>query len=154
VGVRVDLSVRGDQPRLPAGLDLAAYRVVQEAVTNIIKHAATDHCQVTVAYQEDTLMLEVTDNGAGSAANGGGELPVAGNGTIGMRERAAMYGGEVWAAPLPHSGGHRTRPGLSRRGGDRHRGGRGRPAPGTPAARGGACTSACPPPRRMSDACS
>jgi signal transduction histidine kinase len=104
VGVRVDLSVRGDRPRLPAGLDLAAYRVIQEAVTNIIKHAATDHCQVTVAYQEDTLMLEVTDNGAGSAANGGGELPVAGNGIIGMRERAAMYGGEVWAAPLPGRG--------------------------------------------------
>jgi signal transduction histidine kinase len=103
-GVRVDLSVRGERPPLPAGLDLAAYRVIQEAVTNVIKHAATDRCRVTVTYQEDTLTLEVTDNGNGSAASGGGELPVAGNGIIGMRERAAMYGGEVRAASLPGRG--------------------------------------------------
>ncbi len=64
-GVLVDLNVRGERPRLPAGLDLAAYRVVQEAVTNVIKHASTDWCQVTVAYQEETLTLEVTDNGGG-----------------------------------------------------------------------------------------
>jgi signal transduction histidine kinase len=103
-GVRVDLSVRGERPRLPAGLDLAAYRVVQEAVTNVIKHASTDRCQVTVTYQEETLTLEVVDNGGGSAATSGGELSVAGNGIIGMRERAAMYGGKVRAAPLPGRG--------------------------------------------------
>jgi signal transduction histidine kinase len=103
-GVRVDLSVSGARPELPAGLDLAGYRVIQEALTNVIKHAATDQCQVTVAYQEDTLTLEVTDHGAGPAANGNGELPVAGNGIIGMRERAAMYGGEVRAAALPGRG--------------------------------------------------
>ena len=103
-GVRVDLSVRGERPRLPAGLDLAAYRVVQEAVTNVIKHASTDRCQVTVTYQEEALTLEVTDNGGGSAATSGGELSVAGNGIIGMRERAAMYGGKVRAAPLPGRG--------------------------------------------------
>ena len=103
-GVRVDLSVCGERPWLPAGLDLAAYRVIQEAVTNVIKHAATDRCRVTVDYQEDSLTLEVTDNGSGSTASGGGELPVAGNGIIGMRERAAMYGGEVRAAPLPGRG--------------------------------------------------
>lgn len=103
-GVQVDLSVCGEPPRLPAGLDLAAYRVIQEAVTNVIKHAATDRCQVTVVHQEDTLTLEVTDNGSGGAASGGSEVPVAGNGIIGMRERAAMYGGEVRAAPLPGRG--------------------------------------------------
>jgi signal transduction histidine kinase len=103
-GVRVDLSVCGERLRLPAGLDLAAYRVIQEAVTNVVKHAATDRCWVTVAYQEDTLTLEVTDNGSGGAASGGSELPVTGNGIIGMRERAAMYGGEVRAAPLPGRG--------------------------------------------------
>jgi signal transduction histidine kinase len=102
-GVRVDLSVHGERPQLPAVLDLAAYRVIQEAVTNVIKHAAADRCQVTVAYKEGTLLLEVTDNGTGSATCGG-ELPVAGNGIIGMRERAAMYGGEVRAAPLPGRG--------------------------------------------------
>ena len=102
-GVRVDLSVAGERPRLPAGLDLAAYRLIQEAVTNVIKHAATDRCWVAVGYQEDTLTLEVTDNGSGGAASGS-EPPVAGNGIIGMRERAAMYGGEVRAAPLPGHG--------------------------------------------------
>jgi signal transduction histidine kinase len=104
-GVRVNLSVCGERPRLPAGLDLAAYRVIQEAITNVIKHAATDRCWVTVACQEDTLTLEVTDNGRGSGASaGGGEMSVVGNGIIGMRERVAMYDGEVRAAPLPERG--------------------------------------------------
>lgn len=104
-GVRVDLRVCGERARLPAGLDLAAYRVIQEAVTNVIKHAATDRCWVIVAYQEDTLTVEVTDNGSGATAGGdAGERPFAGNGIIGMRERAAMYGGELWAAPLPGRG--------------------------------------------------
>ena len=103
-GVQVDLSICGEPPRLPAGLDLAAYRVIQEAVTNVVKHAATDRCQVTVVHQQDELTLEVTDNGSGGAASGGSEVPVAGNGIIGMRERAAMYGGEVRAAPLPGRG--------------------------------------------------
>jgi signal transduction histidine kinase len=100
-GVRVDLRVCGERPWLPPGLDLAAYRVIQEAVTNVIKHAATDQCRVIVTYQEQTLTLEVTDNGSGATAS---ELPLAGNGIIGMRERAAMYGGEVWAAPRPGGG--------------------------------------------------
>jgi signal transduction histidine kinase len=102
-GVQVELTIRGERPLLPAGLDLAAYRVIQEAVTNVIKHSATDRCQVTVDYQEAMLTLEVTDDGTGSAATAD-ELPVAGNGIIGMRERAAMYGGEVRAAPLPGRG--------------------------------------------------
>ena len=59
---------------------------------------------MTVAYHQDTLTIEVTDNGNGGAAGGGSELPAAGNGIIGMRERAAMYGGEVRAAPLPGRG--------------------------------------------------
>ena len=79
------------------------YAIVTGLAYNVIKHAATDQCQVTVACQEDALTLEVTDNGAGSAASGG-ELPAAGNGIIGMRERAAMYSGEVRAAPLPGRG--------------------------------------------------
>jgi signal transduction histidine kinase len=105
-GVLVDLSVRGERSPLPAGLDLAAYRVIQEAVTNVIKHAATDRCQVTVSFGADALTLEVIDNGSGPVAGDGDrELPAAaGNGIIGMRERAAMYGGELWAAPLPGRG--------------------------------------------------
>jgi signal transduction histidine kinase len=105
-GVRVNLTVRGERARLPAGLDLAAYRVIQEAVTNVIKHAGTGQCQVTVGYHADALTLEVTDDGSGGSTAGSGwsDLSVAGNGIIGMRERAAMYGGELWAAPLPGRG--------------------------------------------------
>ena len=103
-GVRVDLSVCGERPGVPAGLDLAAYRVIQEAVTNVIKHAATDRCRVAVVCREDTLTLEVTDNGSGGAASGGSEVPPAGSGIIGMRERAAMYGGELQAGPQPGHG--------------------------------------------------
>jgi signal transduction histidine kinase len=101
-GVRVELDVRGDQPRLSAGLDLAAYRVVQEAVTNVIKHAATDRCRVTVSYVADALDLEITDGGAGPGPAGRG--PAAGHGLTGMRERVGMYGGELSAAPLPGGG--------------------------------------------------
>jgi signal transduction histidine kinase len=101
-GVRVDIDVRGDQARLPAGLDLAAYRVIQEAVTNVIKHAETDRCRVTVTHEPRALVLQVTDSGAGSR-RGGGQGP-AGNGIAGMRERAAMYGGHLRAGPLPGRG--------------------------------------------------
>jgi signal transduction histidine kinase len=102
-GVRVDVDVRGERPPLPAGLDLAAYRVIQEAITNVIKHASTDSCRVAVAYQQDALTLEITDNGRGCGGNGHGS-PSAGHGIAGMRERAGMYGGELRAAPLPGSG--------------------------------------------------
>jgi len=77
--------------------------VIQEAITNVIKHAAADSCRVAVAYQEDTLTLEITDNGRGCGGNGRGS-PSAGHGIAGMRERAGMYGGELRAAPLPGSG--------------------------------------------------
>jgi signal transduction histidine kinase len=123
-GVRVDLAVRGERLQLPAGLDLAAYRVVQEAITNVIKHAATDRCTVTVAYHEDALTLEVTDSGSGANWRGSGHLaasgehaangsggptagaggPTAGAGIAGMRERVGMYGGEFRAEPLPGRG--------------------------------------------------
>jgi signal transduction histidine kinase len=102
-GVRVDVDVCGERPPLPAGLDLAAYRVIQEAITNVIKHAATDSCRVAVAYQEDKLTLEITDNGRGYGGKGHGG-PSAGHGIAGMRERASMYGGELRAVPLPGSG--------------------------------------------------
>jgi signal transduction histidine kinase len=101
-GVRVDLDVRGEPPRLSPGLDLAAYRVVQEAVTNVIKHAATDRCRVTVAGQDDVLTVEITDSGRGASGNGGGSA--AGHGIAGMRERVAMYGGEFRAGPGPDRG--------------------------------------------------
>jgi signal transduction histidine kinase len=104
-GVRVDLDVRGERPQLSAGLDRAAYRVLQEAITNVIKHAATDSCQLSVAYQDNTLTLEITDSGsAGRSASGGNGSPAAGHGITGMRERVGMYGGQFRAAPVPGHG--------------------------------------------------
>jgi signal transduction histidine kinase len=109
-GVRVDLDVRGERPSLPAGLDLAAYRVIQEAITNVIKHAATDCCRVALAYQEDALTLEITDSGHGADGSGPGSAgaghgsPAEGHGLAGMRERVGMYGGKLRAAPRPEGG--------------------------------------------------
>ena len=100
-GVRVDLDIHGDWPPLPAGLDLAAYRVIQEAITNVIKHAATDRCRVAVGYTGESLHLEITDNGIGSAPGTG---PGNGHGITGMSERVGMYGGEFSAAPRPGGG--------------------------------------------------
>jgi signal transduction histidine kinase len=100
-GLRVDLDVRGQRSPLSAGLNLAAYRVIQEAITNVVKHAATDRCRVTIAYQEDALTLEVTDSGSGQYGSG---KQTTGHGIVGMRERVGMYGGQFHAAPLPGHG--------------------------------------------------
>ncbi len=101
-GVRVDLDIHGDRPPLPAGLDLAAYRVIQEAITNVIKHAATDRCRVAVGYADQSLNLEITDSGIGAAPGTPGLGT--GHGITGMRERVGMYGGEFSAAPQPEGG--------------------------------------------------
>jgi signal transduction histidine kinase len=101
-GVAVDLDIHGDRPPLPAGLDLAAYRVIQEAITNVIKHAATGRCRVAVGYAAKSLDLEITDNGIGGAPGTPG--PGTGHGITGMRERVGMYGGEFSAAPRPGGG--------------------------------------------------
>jgi signal transduction histidine kinase len=98
-GLRVDVAVRGMPRELPAGVDLAAFRIVQEALTNVVKHAGTGHGRVIVTYSDATVAIEVTDDGAG-AAGGGDE----GHGLIGMRERVALYGGEFSAGPLPGRG--------------------------------------------------
>ncbi len=98
-GVTVDLDV-GDLPSgLPAGLDLAAYRVIQEAITNVVKHAGTDRCRVLVDAGPDALTLEITDEGAGARITGG-----TGHGITGMRERVGMYGGEFQVGPGPGRG--------------------------------------------------
>lgn len=99
-GVRVDLDAAGVSA-LPTGLDLSAYRIVQEAVTNVVKHAAPANCRVAVRQVEGQLRIDVTDDGPG-----GRVLPGtgAGHGLIGMAERVAMFGGEFDAAPAPHGG--------------------------------------------------
>ncbi len=100
-GVRVDLDIQPERPPLPAGLDLAAYRLIQEAITNVVKHAATDRCRVSVGYAGESLSLEITDSGTGPGPSPG---PGTGHGITGMRERVGMYGGEFSAAPRPGGG--------------------------------------------------
>jgi signal transduction histidine kinase len=103
-GLRMDLDIAGERPALPAGLELAAYRIIQEAITNVIKHAAADCCRVRVACPDGALTLEVTDNGGAGQRAGRSESPVPGHGIAGMQERVGMYGGEFRAGPLPGRG--------------------------------------------------
>ena len=101
-GLRVELSRQGDPVALPAGAELAAYRIVQEALTNVCRHARASSASVVVRYEPSEVAVEVTDDGIGGAPRPGG------HGLVGMRERAALYGGEVEAAPRPE-GGFRVR---------------------------------------------
>jgi signal transduction histidine kinase len=114
-GVRVDVNRRGIPRELPASIDLSAYRIVQEALTNVVKHARTSSCQVLIGYGRDELVLEVTDNGAGLPAMAlagdvvadygpSGAIGGSGHGIIGMRERVSLLGGDFGAGPLPGYG--------------------------------------------------
>ena len=98
-GLPVDLRVEGEAVRLPASLDLTAYRLIQEGLTNALKHANADRAEVIVRYGAGELELEVADNGTGSGDGKGG-----GHGLVGMRERVAVYGGELEAEPRPEGG--------------------------------------------------
>ena len=100
-GVPVDVHVAGDLGHLPAGVDLAAYRIVQEALTNVLKHAGPTTARVLVRAGAGAVEVEVCDDGTRSAP------PGSGHGLVGMTERAALYGGSVEAGPLP-GGGYRV----------------------------------------------
>ena len=100
-GVRVDVHVEGDPADVPSGVDVAGYRILQEALTNVLKHAGDARASVRVAYAADGVTLEVADDGRGPTSNGGGEP---GQGLIGMNERAALYGGELRAGPREAGG--------------------------------------------------
>jgi signal transduction histidine kinase len=103
-GVPVELHVDGPRRQLPAGLELVVYRLVQEALTNVIKHSGEAAARVRLSYEDRGLRVEVSDTGRGASAvpktNGTGT----GHGLRGMRERVALYGGEVDAGPLPAGG--------------------------------------------------
>jgi signal transduction histidine kinase len=92
-GLRVELRVEGEPVRLPPGIDLSAYRIVQEALTNTLKHAGPAEAEVIVRYHHSTLELEILDNGTGAPARVNGS----GHGLVGMRERVALYGGSLEA---------------------------------------------------------
>jgi signal transduction histidine kinase len=101
-GLAVTLLVEGAVQPLPEALDLSAYRIVQEALTNSIKHAGPAHACVLVRYAGRLLELEISDDGLGQADQTA-DAPQ-GRGLIGMRERVALFGGDLKAGPLPGQG--------------------------------------------------
>jgi signal transduction histidine kinase len=98
-GLPTRLTIEGDASPLPAGIDLTAYRLVQEGLTNALKHARASHAEVLVRYVDGSVELVVSDDGIGTG-NGGGS----GHGLVGMRERVAVVGGELAAGPRPNGG--------------------------------------------------
>lgn len=104
-GLAVDLAIEGDTRSLPAGLDLAAYRIVQEALTNIHRHSAATRAEVRLDCGPSQLRIEVDDDGP-ALASAHAQGP--GHGLIGMRERAALYGGRLEAAPTERGFGVRA----------------------------------------------
>ena len=102
-GLPVEVTIEGQPYELPQGADLSAFRIVQEALTNSLKHAGPSHASVCIKYSPNKLELRVTDDGRGAAerlSNGS----VAGHGLVGMRERVAMFGGDLKSGPLPGGG--------------------------------------------------
>jgi len=99
-GLPVELHVEGEPRELPVGIELSAYRIVQEALTNALKHAGEARASVHVRYGADSLELEIADDGRG------GQAPAAsaGHGLAGMRERVALYGGRLDAGRRPSGG--------------------------------------------------
>jgi len=106
----VSLTVEGDAAPLPPSVEVSAYRIVQEALTNVRKHAGTARAEVTLRYQPDALEVEVVDDGRGAAAD---PAPQGGHGIVGMRERVSLCGGELLVGPRV-GGGWRVRARLPR----------------------------------------
>jgi signal transduction histidine kinase len=99
-GLQVELAVEGKPRELPIGLDLSAYRIVQEALTNILKHAQASKASVRIRYEPDAVELEVVDDGRGPVQ----DETQSGQGIIGMRERAALVGGALRVGRAPGGG--------------------------------------------------
>ena len=111
-GLPVEVAVRGEPRPLPPGLEVSAYRIVQEALTNTLRHAGHAHAQVTVTYEPDALELAIRDDGVGprqpvgvAAGTGNGHpVPGTGQGLVGMRERVTLHGGALEVGPNPGGG--------------------------------------------------
>jgi signal transduction histidine kinase len=105
-GVEVRVAVEGEPRRLPPAVDLACYRVVQESLTNVVRHAGARHAQVTVTHHDGGVRVEVVDDGHGdgSAAASSNGHGGSGQGIVGMRERARALGGTLEAGPRPEGG--------------------------------------------------
>ncbi|MCJ1680840.1 sensor histidine kinase [Streptomyces sp. APSN-46.1] len=99
-GVRVDVCRSGEQRPLPADIDLSAYRIVQESLTNVVRHAGTGRCRVAIDYGDEELSVEVVDDGRGATGTGSAH----GFGLVGMRERVGLLHGHLSAGPRPEGG--------------------------------------------------
>ena len=97
-GVHVDVQWVGERRTLPADLDLSAFRIIQEAVTNVVRHASTGACRVSIDCQERELSIEVVDDGRGGVTGG------TGYGLVGMRERVGLLNGDLSVGPRPEGG--------------------------------------------------
>jgi len=106
-GIRVALTRTGDRRDIPAAIDQSAFRIVQEGLTNVVKHSGANTCQVIVGYEPDGLTIEITDPGSDGAAIREPQTARAdgtGHGILGMRERVSLCGGEFTAGPRPGEG--------------------------------------------------
>jgi signal transduction histidine kinase len=110
-GLGVELVVEGRARPLPPGVELSAYRIVQEGLTNVVRHAGASRAAVAVRYGEETVDVEVRDDGTGPSGNG-----AVGHGLVGVRERVALHGGRLEAGPLA-AGGYGLRATLPLRSG-------------------------------------
>jgi signal transduction histidine kinase len=99
-GLPVHLEVEGERFPLPRAIDLSAYRIVQEGLTNALKHARASRADVTLGYAPEVLTIEVRDDGRGHTATSDGR----GHGLVGVRERVKIYGGEMSAEPAAEGG--------------------------------------------------
>ncbi|GAB3978484.1 hypothetical protein GCM10029978_071310 [Actinoallomurus acanthiterrae] len=98
-GVHVDVRWHGERRPLPPDVDLSAFRIIQEAVTNVVRHADTRSCTVSIDYQDEDLTIDVADGGRGHGA-----APGTGYGLVGMRERVTLLHGDFTAGPRPEGG--------------------------------------------------
>jgi signal transduction histidine kinase len=94
-GLEVELEIAGEPRALPSALELSAYRIVQEALTNTLRHAGAQHATVSLRFDDDALKVEIVDDGTSPAGGNGAD----GRGLIGMRERVATFGGQVETGP-------------------------------------------------------
>ena len=109
-GLDANLVVEGAARELSPGVDLSVYRIVQEALTNVIRHAAADHAVVTLAYSADALEVTVLDDGSGPPPRVNGSS--GGHGLVGMRERVTLFGGQLETGPRGEGDGYRVHASL------------------------------------------
>jgi signal transduction histidine kinase len=105
-GLQTSLTVSGEPRELPPGVELSVYRIVQEALTNVVRHAHADRAAVTLTYGPASLVVRVVDDGAGQALGSNGSAP--GHGLLGMRERVALFGGQLRTGAGPDGRGYQV----------------------------------------------